>query len=168
MAFVKGPILSLATHRRSCRFSFDFPQNKPGGTPFIIASLAQSRGFLGCGLRRNDGGACPLTPTLSLQGRGGTAYPPDSRFRGSGGIWGTPAFRHCGVGRNPGRSVVGIQDGLCQGADPFPRNSPALLSVLLRFPSEQTGGHAFHHSQPGPVPGFPGLRPPPVLVLTLN
>ncbi len=59
----------------------------------VIAGLVQGRGFLGCGLRRNDekGGR----RKSGLRKAGNEENP----------------CRHCGEGRNPGRSFAGFQGG---------------------------------------------------------
>ncbi len=78
--------------------------------------LTHLRGFLDCGLRRNDG--VGFRHKQRLPGNASDTPRPVSL-----------AFRHCGVGRNPERSAAGFQGGSCQGVPPF----------VLRVPSARTG-----------------------------
>ncbi len=102
--------------------------------------LSHLRGFLDCGLRRNDG--VGFRHKQRLPGNASDTPRPVSL-----------AFRHCGVGRNPERSAAGFQGGSCQGV------SPVHAEGTRRANGQQAGPSVT--SQPVPPPGFPGLRPTP-------
>ncbi len=120
-----------------------------GGGGVVIAGLVQRRGFLGCGLRRNDekGGR----RKSGLRKAGNEENP----------------CCHCGEGRNPGRSFAGFQGGSRRhdGGATMERGvviaglfqGRGFLGCGLRR-NDKRGGR---HSRAGPGPGFPGLRPTP-------
>ncbi len=121
-----------------------------------VRSLPQSRTFLDCGLRRNDGAALRHTQAVPVPGSPFIPRVPGSPFalRGLEGGTENNTFRHCGVGRNPGRSVAGFQTGSNITVDTTVRSLPqsqTFLDCRLR----RNDGAALRHTQAVPVPGSP-------------
>ncbi len=121
-----------------------------------VRSLPQSQTFLDCGLRRNDGAALRHTHAVPVPGSPFIPRVPGSPFvlRGLEGRTGSNAFRHCGEGRNPGRSAAGFQSGSSITVDTTVRSLPQ-SRTFLDCGLRRNDGAALRHTQAVPVPGSP-------------